>query len=123
MYLYTNNGATPTPAFTRTTLPTDIASPNGAQSISLSDLDGINGLDIVLASQNYRDRIYVYLNDGAGNFTQSRIYDGDNYSLFEITVADVSGDDIPDIIAGDLGSTAGRNFWLRVMVMARFKRG
>jgi len=113
VYLYTNNGATPTPAFTRTTLPTDIASPNGAQSISLSDLDGINGLDIVLASQNYRDRIYVYLNDGAGNFTQSRIYDGDNYSLFEITVADVSGDDIPDIIAGDLGSTAGRNFWLK----------
>lgn len=113
VYLYTNNGATPTPAFTRTTLPTDIELPNGAQSISLSDLDGTNGLDIVLASQNNGDRIYVYLNDGAGNFTQSRVYNGLNYALFEITVADVSGDDIPDIIAGDIGETAGRNFWLK----------
>lgn len=65
---------------------------NADNAVALGDLDGDKDLDAVLGSQ-------VWLNDGAGLFTQKDQDEGfDGYKV-EIALADIDGDEDLDLIA------------------------
>ena len=65
-------------------------------ALALGDLDGDNDLDAVFSGQ-------IWLNDGAGTFTQKEQDEGLNSYKVEIALQDVDGDDDLDLIAAMSG--------------------
>jgi multisubunit Na+/H+ antiporter MnhB subunit len=74
---------------------------NGTQSVTLGDVDGDGDLDLVAgngSSSGEANRVYV--NDGAGNFTDSGQALG-AYNTTSVTLDDVDGDGDLDLVAGN----------------------
>jgi len=77
-----------------------------SQSIVLGDVDGVTGLDIVVANAGTQGNV-VYTNDGAGNFTAFGSPLGTNDSQ-SIVLGDVDGVNGLDIVVANAGTQANR---------------
>ena len=76
----------------------------------LVDLDRDGDLDVVL-SNDRPDPKLVYLNDGRGQFTVGSTFGKAEWPTRNASVADVNGDDLPDIIvANRYGKNPGGNY-------------
>jgi FG-GAP-like repeat len=90
---------------------------SGVINAEIADIDGDRDLDIVtLVSQEWEE-IYVYVNDGAGHFTPSRIFGASNedFGSSWISLADLDGDRDLDVVysngdAFDYATTVGRSW-------------
>ncbi len=65
--------------------------------VEVADFDGDGDLDIVQTAQN---RVYLFENDGAGNFTAHILDNTTNYA-FNLTVGDFDGDGDQDVALTD----------------------
>lgn len=74
--------------------------PDRTYSAALADLDGDGDLDIV-ASNDKPDRKLLYRNDGAGRFTVSGTFGAPEWNTRYVTVADLNGDQRPDLIVAN----------------------
>lgn len=75
-------------------------------SLAFSDVDGDNDQDLFIFGSSYNDREVgrLYDNDGTGNFTEVLGTPFDSISKSSIAIADVDGNNTPDIIiTGDNG--------------------
>jgi hypothetical protein len=72
---------------------------NSAEKVALADLDGNGSLDIFLACIGPDE---VWLNDGHGNFSDSKLRLGTEWS-WEVAVGDVNNDGLPDLFVVNLG--------------------
>jgi hypothetical protein len=77
--------------------------PDRTYSAALADLDGDRDLDLVV-SNDRPDRKLVYLNDGAGKYHVAGTFGQPEWSTRYVTVADLNGDERPDIIVANRGS-------------------
>ena len=77
------------------------AAVNGAQSLTLGDVDSDGDLDILSASEN-EDKIFWHSNDGTGTFATSEISSGFGDGPHSIFAADLDGDGDPDILTASL---------------------
>ncbi len=77
--------------------------PDRTYSAALADLDGDGDLDIV-ASNDKPDRKLIYLNDGAGHFRVGSTFGAPEWNTRYVTVADVNGDQRPDVIVANRSS-------------------
>ncbi|MEZ5286482.1 MAG: VCBS repeat-containing protein [Vicinamibacterales bacterium] len=90
---------------------------SGPINAVVADVDGDRDLDIVsLVSQEWEE-IYVFVNDGRGGFTPTRIFGASNedFGSSWISVADLDGDGDPDVLysngdAFDYAPPTGRNW-------------
>ncbi len=90
---------------------------SGPINAEIADVDGDRDLDIVtLVSQEWEE-IYVFLNDGRGQFTPRRIFGASNedFGSSWISLADLDGDGDPDVVysngdAFDYATTSGRSW-------------
>lgn len=69
----------------------------------LVDMDGDGALDLVVSNDD-PDAKKVYRNDGKGRFTQLTSFGSPAWSTRHVTVGDVSGDGIPDIVLANRNS-------------------
>lgn len=72
-------------------------------SAALADLDGDGDLDIVV-SNDKPDRKLIYLNDGAGHFRVGGTFGEAAWNTRYVTVADLNGDQRPDLIVANRSS-------------------
>jgi hypothetical protein len=72
---------------------------NSAEKVAVADLNGDGSLDIFLACIGPNE---VWLNDGQGNFTDSKLRLGTEWS-WEVAVGDVNRDGLPDLFVVNLG--------------------
>ena len=72
-------------------------------SAALADLDGDGDLDIVV-SNDKPDKKLIYLNDGKGHFKMASTFGDPAWSTRYITVADLNGDNRPDILVANRSS-------------------
>jgi len=72
---------------------------SGAEKVAVADLDGDGSLDIFLACIGPNE---VWLNDGQGKFSDSKLRLGTEWS-WEVAVGDVSHDGLPDLFVVNLG--------------------
>ncbi len=79
-------------------------SPDRTYSAALADLDGDGDLDIVV-SNDRPDKKLIYLNDGTGHFKLSGTFGDPAWSTRYITVADLNGDNRPDILVANRSSS------------------
>ena len=77
--------------------------PDRTYSAALADLDGDGDLDIVV-SNDRPDRKLVYLNDGTGKYHVAGTFGQPDWSTRYVTVADLNGDERPDLIAANRSS-------------------
>lgn len=76
----------------------------------LVDLDGDGDLDVVI-SNDEPDPKRVYLNDGRAHFTPGSIFGKPEWPTRNISVADLNGDSLPDIVvANRTGDDKGFNY-------------
>ena len=76
--------------------------------MALADVDDDGDLDAIVAKWVPNDD-EIWLNDGAGNFTQSG-QALDSSATYEVTVGDVDGDNDPDIFFSNFGAN---HVWMR----------
>ncbi len=105
---------------------------SGVINAAPADIDADGDLDIVsLVSQEWEE-IYVFLNDGRGEFTPSRVFGASNedFGSSWISLADLDRDGDPDIVysngdAFDYAPPRGRSYngvqWLENTGNARFR--
>jgi len=79
------------------------AAPDRTYSAALVDLDRDGDPDIVV-SNDYPDRKLLYKNDGKGNFSEAGSFGEPKWPTRYVTLADLNGDQFPDIIAANRGS-------------------
>ncbi|MCA9128356.1 MAG: VCBS repeat-containing protein, partial [Planctomycetales bacterium] len=74
----------------------------------VADLDGDGDLDVVVATVGGLGTLRIYLNDGDQQFAlvNSLAASSSDSGLYIVHVADFTGDSIPDIFTGGLGSAA-----------------
>jgi hypothetical protein len=72
---------------------------NSAEKVAVADLNGDGDLDIFLACIGPDE---VWLNDGQGNFSDSKLRLGTEWS-WEVAVGDVNRDGLPDLFVVNLG--------------------
>ena len=80
-------------------------------SLKLADVDGVNGLDIIVANYTgfgFDGQNSIYFNDGSGNFTRTDALGIGNQTHF--AVFDVDGDLDPDIYLG--GTNEDDKLWI-----------
>jgi len=70
---------------------------------ALADLDGDGDLDIVV-SNDRPDRKLVYLNDGTGHYRVGSAFGQPEWSTRYVTLADVNGDQRPDVVVANRSS-------------------
>jgi hypothetical protein len=76
----------------------------------LVDLDGDRDLDVVVSNDD-PDPKRVYLNDGRANFTPGSMFGKPEWPTRNVSVADLDGDALPDIIvANRTGDDSGFNY-------------
>ena len=72
--------------------------------LKLADMTGDGNLDLVVGST---DEILIYLGDGNGNFqTQNPIVEKLSYNIQDMTISDLNGDGLPDVVAAIPGGAA-----------------
>lgn len=74
--------------------------PDRTYSAALADLDGDGDLDIVV-SNDRPDRKLVYRNDGTGRYHVAGTFGQPDWSTRYVTVADLNGDNRPDLIVAN----------------------
>ena len=72
-------------------------------SAALADLDGDGDLDLAV-SNDRPDRKLVYLNDGDGKYHVAGTFGQPDWSTRYVTVADLNGDERPDVIVANRSS-------------------
>jgi len=72
---------------------------NSAEKVAVADLNGDGCLDIFLACIGPDE---VWLNDGQGKFSDSKLRLGEEWS-WEVAVGDVNNDGLPDLFVVNLG--------------------
>jgi hypothetical protein len=77
--------------------------PDRTYSAALADLDGDGDLDIVV-SNDRPDRKLVYHNDGTGKYHVAGTFGQPDWSTRYVTVADLNGDERPDLIVANRSS-------------------
>ncbi len=80
---------------------------SAAHSVEVADIDGVGGLDIVVAAQG-NNAVYWFANDGAENFTDNTVDTG----LADVRISDVGdidGDGDIDVVSAVQG--AGQVVW------------
>ncbi len=94
--IYFNNGRSEFPAQDTKEIG-DAEVPGSASRIALADLDGKDGLDIVLGGHSGSGRIFY--NDGSGNFPTKRVqgFDSPADTLSGLVIADIDGHNGLDI--------------------------
>lgn len=83
----------PTPALT-------FGSGQGDRGIAFADMDGDGDPDVVIGLD---DRLHIFLNDGAGGFTDAWT-SGRDSSHQDLLVVDIDGDGLPDIVEIDFST-------------------
>lgn len=73
---------------------------------ALADLDRDGDLDVVV-SNDKPDRNLIYLNDGEGRFTVSSTFGKSQWSTRNVSVADINGDELPDVVVANRGPRVG----------------
>ena len=66
--------------------------------VALADMDGVNGLDIIVASYSSAESLSVFLNQGGGSFdpnTRTGYFAG--YNNYRVAVGDFNDDGRPDV--------------------------
>jgi hypothetical protein len=81
--------------------------PDRTYSAALADLDGDRDLDIVV-SNDRPDRKLVYLNDGDGKYHVAGTFGQPDWSTRYVTVADLNGDERPDVIVANRSSNPAK---------------
>jgi hypothetical protein len=71
-----------------------------ATAVAAADVDGDGDLDIIVPAR-YGGQSLIYLNDGKGDFTQTRRFGEDFADTTAVAVGDVNGDGHPDIVTGN----------------------
>ena len=82
---------------------------DSAFSVTLGDVDGDGDLDLV-AGNNFGEANRVYINDGAGSFTDSGNVLGANDTR-SVTLGDLDGDGDLDLVAGNFNDQANRIYF------------
>ncbi|HEX4932045.1 MAG TPA: VCBS repeat-containing protein [Gemmatimonadaceae bacterium] len=77
--------------------------PDRTYSAALADLDGDGDLDLVVSNDN-PDRKLIYLNDGTGRFRVSGTFGAPEWNTRYVTVADLNGDQRPDLVVANRSS-------------------
>lgn len=93
--VHLNAGTLPAPAPSLT-----FGSGQGDRGIAFADMDGDGDLDVVIGLD---DRLHVFLNDGAGGFSDAWT-SGRDSSHQDLLVVDVDGDGLPDIVEIDFST-------------------
>jgi hypothetical protein len=72
----------------------------GTVNISVEDFSGNGAMDIAACVSQQYEEVYVFLNDGKGNFSSKVVWGSTNedYSLSGMASGDVNGDGRPDLI-------------------------
>ncbi|NTW00740.1 MAG: VCBS repeat-containing protein, partial [Oscillochloris sp.] len=70
-------------------------------ALAIADLDGVNGLDLIVGASSGQNRIY--LNDGTGSFTAGDPFGTGSDKTVSLAIGDVDGANGLDIIAGNSG--------------------
>lgn len=81
--------------------------PDRTYSAALADLDGDRDLDIIV-SNDRPDRKLVYLNDGDGKYHVAGTFGQPDWSTRYVTVADLNGDERPDVIVANRSSNPAK---------------
>ena len=76
---------------------------NSTWDLAAGDLDGVNGIDIVVANRGQANR--VYLNNGAGGFAAGVALPGTVQASRDVELADLDGDGSLDIVFGNSDSS------------------
>ena len=87
-----------------------LGTPDRTYAGLLVDLDGDRDLDVVISNDD-PDPKRVYLNDGRANFTPGSTFGKPAWPTRNVSVADLNGDALPDIIvANRTGDDSGFNY-------------